>query len=139
MQAAAQTLIPLPAPAEALIKEAWEAGELIKIASEQIQELQERRDRIVAMLQAHGVTRAGDYEILEKVRTARKVNASRFRSLFPEAYNRICDEEQRRLIATVGKKIRIEDAEKLIGSDLLSAACDLQTSVSITVVKTVIE
>ena len=139
MQAAAQTLIPLPAPAEALIKEAWEAGELIKIASEQIQELQERRDRIVAMLQAHGVTRAGNYEILEKVRTARKVNASRFRSLFPEAYNRICDEEQRRLIATVGKKIRIEDAEKLIGSDLLSAACDLQTSVSITVVKTVIE
>jgi len=139
MQAAAQTLIPLPAPADALLKEAWTAAELIKIASEQIQELTDRRDRIVAMLQAHGVTRAGDYEILEKVRTARKVNASRFRSLFPEAYNRICDEEQRRLIATVGKKIRIEDAEKLIGSDLLSAACDLQTSVSITVVKTVIE
>ena len=139
MQAAAQTLIPLPAPAEALIKEAWEAGELIKIASEQIQELTDRRDRIVAMLQAHGVTRAGNYEILEKVRTARKVNASRFRQLFPDAYNRICDEEQRRLIASVGKKIRIEDAEKLIGSDLLSAACDLQTSVSFTVVKTVIE
>jgi len=139
MQAAAQTLIPLPAPADALLEEAWTAAELIKIASEQIQELTDRRDRIVAMLQAHGVTRAGDYEILEKVRTARKVNASRFRAMFPDAYNRICDEEQRRLIATVGKKIRIEDAEKLIGSDLLSAACDLQTSVSITVVKTVIE
>jgi len=139
MQAAAQTLIPLPAPADALLKEAWEAGELIKIASEQIQELQERRDRIVAMLQAHGVTRAGDYEILEKVRTARKVNPSRFRQLFPDAYNRICDEEQRRLIAAVGKKIRIEDAEKLIGSDLLSPACDLSTSITYSVVKTVIE
>ena len=139
MQAAAQTLIPLPAPADALMKEAWEADELIKIATEQIQELTDRRDRIIEMLRSHGVTRAGNYEILEKVRTARKVNASRFRQLFPDAYNRICDEEQRRLIATVGKKIRIEDAEKLIGSDLLSAACDLQTSVSITVVKTVIE
>lgn len=139
MQAAAQTMIPLPAPADALMREAWEAGELIKIATEQVQELQERRDRIVAMLQAHGVTRAGNYEILEKVRTARKVNPSRFRQLFPDAYNRICDEEQRRLIASVGKKIRIEDAEKLIGSDLLSPACDLQTTVSFTVVKTVIE
>ena len=139
MQAAAQTLIPLPAPADALLKEAWEAGELIKIATEQIQELTDRRDRIVAMLQAHGVTSAGNYEILEKVRTARKVNPSRFRQLFPDAYNRICDEEQRRLIAAVGKKIRIEDAEKLIGSDLLSPACDLQTTVSFTVVKTVIE
>ena len=139
MQAAAQTLIPLPAPADALLKEAWEAGELIKIASEQIQELTDRRERIVAMLQAHGVTRAGNYEILEKVRTARKVNASRFRQLFPEAYNRICDEDQRRLIAAVGKKIRIEDAEKLIGSDLLSPACDLSTSITYSVVKTVIE
>jgi len=139
MQAAAQTLIPLPAPADALLKEAWEAGELIKIASEQIQELTDRRERIVAMLRAHGVTRAGDYEILEKVRTARKVNPSRFRQLFPDAYNRICDEEQRRLIAAVGKKIRIEDAEKLIGSDLLSPACDLSTSITYSVVKTVIE
>ena len=139
MQAAAQTLIPLPAPADALLKEAWEAGELIKIASEQIQELQERRDRIVAMLQAHGVTRAGNYEVMEKQRVTRKVNASRFRQLFPEAYNRICDEEQRRLIASVGKSIRIQDAEKLIGSDLLSPACDLQTSITYSVVKTVIE
>lgn len=131
--------VPLPAPAEDLLKEAWEAGELIKIAQEQITELEERRDRIVAMLQAHGVTRAGDYEILEKVRTARKVNPSRFRSLFPDAYNRLCDEEQRRLIASVGKSIRIQDAEKLIGSDLLSPACDLQTSVSCSVVKVVLE
>ena len=63
----------------------------------------------------------------------------RFRQLFPEAYNRICDEEQRRLIASVGKSIRIQDAEKLIGSDLLSPACDLQTSITYSVVKTVIE
>ena len=139
MQAAAQTLIPIPAPADALMKEAWEADELIKIATEQIQELTDRRDRIIEMLRSHGVTRAGNYEILEKVRTARKVNASRFRQLFPDAYNRICDEEQRRLIASVGKKIRIEDAEKLIGSDLLSPACDLQTSISYSVVRTCLE
>jgi hypothetical protein len=134
-----QVPIPLPAPAEDLLKEAWEAGELIKIAQEQIAELQDRRDRIVAMLRSHGVPRAGNYEILEKVRTARKVNPSRFRQLFPDAYNRICDEEQRRLIASVGKAIRIQDAERLVGSDLLSPACDLTTSITHSVVKVVLE
>lgn len=134
-----QVPIPLPAPAEDLLREAWEAGELIKLAQEQITELQDRKDRIVAMLQAHGVARAGNYEILERVRTSRKVNPSRFRQLFPDAYNRICDEEQRRLIASVGKSIRIQDAEKLVGSDLLSPACDLQTSITHSVVKVVLE
>jgi hypothetical protein len=132
-------VVPLPAPAEDLLKEAWEAGELIKIATEQIAELQERRDRIIEMLRSHGVTRAGHYEVMEKQRVTRKVNPSRFRQLFPDAYNRICDEEQRRLIASVGKAIRIQDAERLVGSDLLSPACDLTTSITHSVVKVVLE
>jgi hypothetical protein len=131
--------VPLPAPAEELLKEAHTAEELIKLAQEQIAELQDRRDRIIEMLRSNGIRTAGNYEILEKVRTARKVNPSRFRQMFPDAFNRICDEEQRRLIASVGKAIRIQDAERLVGSDLLSPACDLQTSVSFTIVKTVIE
>src|SRR5690606_4719718 len=112
--------VPLTASPEALLKEAYEAEELIRYASEQIAGLQERRDKILELLTARGIHQAGNYEIMQRVRTTRKINVGLFRQAFPDAYNKICDDEQRRLIASVGKTIRIQDAEKLIGSDRLA-------------------
>lgn len=136
MQAAQTTItaaVPLTASPEALMREAFEAEELIRFATEQIAALQERRDKIVEMLTARGIHQAGNFEILAKVRTTRKINVGLFRQAFAAEYNRLCDDEQRRLISSVGKRIRIEDAEKLIGSDRLAPVCDIQTAVSYTV------
>lgn len=142
MQAAQQITLP-PAPLEAspevLLREAFEAEELIRFATEQITALQERRDKIVEMLTARGIHQAGNFEILAKVRTTRKINVGLFRQAFAAEYNRLCDDEQRRLISSVGKRIRIEDAEKLIGSDRLAPVCDIQTAVSYTVCQRVLE
>ncbi len=142
MQAAQQITLP-PAPLEAspevLLREAFEAEELIRFATEQITALQERRDKILELLTARGIHQAGNYEIMQRVRTTRKINVGLFRQAFPDAYNKICDDEQRRLIASVGKTIRIQDAEKLIGSDRLAPVCDLQTAVSFTVCQRFIE
>ena len=138
---AAQTTIPAPLTAapEALLKEAYEAEELIRYATEQITALQERRDKNIEMLHSRGIHQAGNYEIMQKVRTTRKINVGLFRQAFPAEYNRICDEEQRRLIASVGKSIRIQDAEMMIGSDRLNPVCDLQTAVSFTVCQRFLE
>ena len=121
------------------MREAFEAEELIRFATEQIAALQERRDKIVEMLTARGIHQAGNFEILAKVRTTRKINVGLFRQAFAAEYNRLCDDEQRCLISSVGKRIRIEDAEKLIGSDRLAPVCDIQTAVSYTVCQRVLE
>ena len=139
MQAIQKLQTPLPAPAEQLLKEAHEADQVIKFAQEQINGLQERRDKIIEQLHARGIHQAGNYEILQKIRTTRKINVGLFRQAFPAEYNRIYDEEQRRLIASVGKSIRIQDAEKLIGSDRLAPVCDLQDTVTFAVLQKAIE
>ena len=131
--------VPLEASPEVLLKEAYDAEQLIRYASEQITALQERRDKIIEQLRQREIYQAGNYEIMQKIRTTRKINTSLFRQAFPSEYNRLCDEEQRRLIASVGKTIRIQDAEKLIGSDRLAPVCDLQTAVSFTVCQRFIE
>mgnify|MGYP003613815843 CR=1 FL=1 len=131
--------VPLTASPEDLMRGAFEAEELIRFATEQITALQERRDKILELLTARGIHQAGNYEIMQRVRTTRKINVGLFRQAFPDAYNKICDDEQRRLIASVGKTIRIQDAEKLIGSDRLAPVCDLQTAVSFTVCQRFIE
>lgn len=131
--------VPLTASPEDLMREAVEAEELIRYASEQITSLQERRDKIIEQLRQREIYQAGNFEILQKIRTTRKINVGLFRQAFPSVYNQLCDEEQRRVIAGVGKRIRIEDAEKLIGSDRLAPVCDLQTTASYTVCQRVLE
>ncbi|HNI42317.1 MAG TPA: hypothetical protein PK272_06555, partial [Methanoregulaceae archaeon] len=134
MQASqAQTAIPaspLTASPDALLREAFEAGELIKFAQEQINELQERRDKIIEQLHTRGIREAGNYEIMEKHRVTRKVNVQRFAARYPDAYVALMEEELRRAKMNAGKVVLIKDAERMLGKDQLDPVCDLQDSVS---------
>jgi len=125
----------LSAPADLLLKEAYELDDLIKIATEQITRMQERKDRIIAELVTHDIRDAGNYAIEDKIRVVRKVNVKRFLAAYPDEYTRLMEDEIRRAKMNAGKTIRIQDAERMLGKDQLDPVCDLQSTVTHVIVK----
>ena len=131
--------LPLSASTEVLLKEAWEARELILMATKEINRLQERHDIIVEELLTHGVREAVNYQILEKQTVRRKINSERFRDLYPMEYGRIKELEISRFMESAGKNITLKDAEHLLGEDALNPVCDLQVTIKNVVVQRGIE
>jgi len=127
--------LPLSAPADHLLQEAYALDRLIKIATEQITKLQERKEMIIAELLTHDIRDAGNYAIEDKIRTVRKVNVKRFSAMFPDEYARLISDEIRRAKMNAGKLIRVQDAERMLGKDQLDPVCDLQSTVIHVVVK----
>jgi hypothetical protein len=127
--------IPLSAPAIQLMKEAYELDDLIKIATQEMNRLIERRDLIIEELLSKGIREAGNYEIIQKIKAIRKINVQRFQDCFPVEFEEIKRREIARATANAGKVILLKDAEQLIGTERLDPVCDLQTSSKNTVVK----
>lgn len=132
----ATVILPLSAPAEELMKEAYELQDLIKIGMHHINDCQTRLDSIKEELLAKGVTDAGNYALESKItRSARKVNVARFSERFPTEYTQLIEDEIRRAKLNAGKSINIKDAERLLGKDMLDPVCDLQSTVQHVIVR----
>ncbi len=133
MMQAKSAKVPLSGDPAALMKEAYDLDDLIKIAYEEVAKLQQRRDVIMEELLTNGIREAGQYAIEDRVRTVRKVNVGRLMEQFPVAYKRICEVEREKILKSVervGKSILIKDAEKFLGEADLGAVCDLDSSVT---------
>lgn len=127
--------LPLSKPAADLLAEAYDLQETIKAAMEQINKYQYRIDSIKEELIQQGVREGGNYLLEEKVRATRKVNVERFAARYPEEYTRLMEDELRRVKMSVGKVIRIQDAERLLGKDQLDPVCDLQSTITFYIAK----
>jgi len=123
-------ILPLSRPAEELFKEGLELQEIIQAGTEHLNKLQERLGLIKEELLFHGIRETGNYLLWEKQRVTRKVNAKRFAELFPDEYQKLMEEELLKAKRNAGKNIRVQDAERMVGEEALSPACDLQTSIS---------
>jgi hypothetical protein len=131
-----QTLNFLPSShAESLMKEAYELDDLIKIATQELNRLQFRKDSIIEELLIHRVKEAGNYQLIQKVRTIRKIDVKRFRECFPVEFEELKREQIEKATANAGKTIFLKDAERLIGTEKLDPVCDLQSSFTNIIVK----
>lgn len=140
MEAKAKTaIVPLSRPAEDLFQLAYEKQEMIRIATEHINQLQQEYDLIKEELLFHGIREAGNYELWEKQRVTRKINVKRFAEMFPDVYARLMEDEILKAKRNAGKVVRVQDAERLLGEDVIDPACDLQTSISFVIQQKVIE
>lgn len=135
----AVTQVPLSAPPDLLLKEAFEIDELIKAAMDQVNRLQHRKELIIEELLANSVREAGNYELLDKVRTIRRVNVHRFKERFPTEYEIIRQQKVEQFTKEAGKVILVSDAERLLGKDQVDPVCDLQTTITHVVVQKAIE
>lgn len=135
MQQKTSVILPLSAPAEVLLKEAYELQDLIQIGMDQINKLQTRIDTIKEELLTHGVKEAGNYELFAKVRTVRAVNVERFAEKYPEEYDRIKEDEIRRAKQNAGKVVRVQDAERLLGKEQIDPVCDLKSTITHVILK----
>lgn len=123
-------ILPLSRPAEELFKEGLELQELIQVGTEHLNRLQERLGLIKEELLFHGIKESESYTLWEKQRVVRKINVKRFAEMFPEVYTRLMEEELLRAKRNAGKKIRVQDAERMLGEDTIDPACDLDTTIT---------
>lgn len=132
-------IVPISRPPEELFRDAYEKQEMIQIATEHINKLREELDVIKEELLFHGIKESEKFLLWESQRVTRKVNAERFATMFPEEYQKLIEEELMKAKRNAGKNIRVQDAERLLGKEVIDPACDLQTSITFVIQPKVIE
>jgi hypothetical protein len=124
-----QEVVPLSGDPAELLEEVYDLQEAIRGGTQRINDLEQRRASIMEELRFHGITEAGDFFILNDVRTSRKINVKRFREAFPSEFDTIVAAKIRRLTKEAGKSITVAEAEAVLTPDELSPLCDLNTTV----------
>ena len=122
--------------AEGALKTIYDVDQEIKSLSEELARLTEKRDTLLSRAVSSNITEGGDYAMVAKPRITRSINAERFKAMFPEQFEYCRNMVIQRAKMKADRNITLQDAEGLLGKDVIAPVCDVKTVVNYIVVKT---
>jgi len=119
-----------------MLAEIYDVEQEIKNLTEIMEGLQEKRQTLLKRAVSSNITEGGDYAMVAKPRITRSINAERFKAMFPEQFEYCRNMVIQRAKMKADRNITLQDAEGLLGKDVIAPVCDVKTVVNYIVVKT---
>jgi len=119
-----------------MLAEIYDVEQEIKNLTEIMEGLQEKRQTLLKRAVSSNITEGGDYAMVAKPRITRSINAERFKAMFPEQFEYCRNMVIQRANMKADRNITLQDAEGLLGKDVIAPVCDVKTVVNYIVVKT---